>query len=198
MFRIETMGGIRAMGVAVWAVWTFAAPVSARADIIDQSTEVRKVRLADAPSQIRRDLIGIFAECGTPANIVQSTVLVEVGPFGGVGRSDYSFSFTKSDFPRPWNSAEFPLGGRCTGNYEWFTLWMHLSGDTYKQFVMVGDSLVSRRGHFIVFDVGCNGTPWWSRGHFVVWDPKRAAFTAISKCMSKEAAPAWMKAHGYQ
>jgi hypothetical protein len=172
-------------------------PSGGRADIIDPTTELGRLSYFEAPRQIQRDLLTVFAECGTSAEIVTSTAIVEAGPFGGRGRRDFKFSFSQDDWPRKWNPAEYPLHGRCEGNYLWFILWMHLNGDRYKELITVGDTLVSRRGRYILFDVGCNAVPWWSRGRFVTWKPKRQSFVAISKCMNLDDAKSWITAHRY-
>lgn len=169
----------------------------AKGDIIDESTAPKKVYFGQAPAQVRRDLLSIFAECGTSPEIVRSTAIVEQGPYGGPGRRDFKFAFTKADWPRKWNSVEYPSHGRCTGNYEWLVLWMSLPNGNYKELVLVGDSLIAKRERYLIFDVGCGEGPWWSSGHFASWNTTRQAFVPVTKCMKKGSAAAWITAHGY-
>ncbi|MGA0603104.1 hypothetical protein ACO2Q3_20520 [Caulobacter sp. KR2-114] len=154
---------------------------------------------AAAPAQVRKDLMKIFAECGTRPEVVRSTARLETAPVGGPGRKDYLFSFGKDDWPREFKSEEYPAGGRCNSNYSWTVLWMDLGGGRFQQRVLADGAVVAKGGRYLVVESGCKATaegPPASYAWVLAWNARHHTFEPQTRCETLDEATQWLKAQG--
>jgi hypothetical protein len=177
---------------ALWATFVEALPPVASAP-----SPMRTIPFAQAPRQVRDDLLRVMASCGAPAARVRAHATFDVGPLGGPGRRDYFFE-----------AAPGAGDGRvsiCTGNFTWQVIWLHLSGDRYMKVLRTNNLIFVGPKRSLLFDADVESncaapraSGWSDNGRFWAWKPRAARYEPVTRCMLREDATAWAKARGYR
>jgi hypothetical protein len=182
-------------GVAATAATAEDAPIPS----------IHRVTLSQAPKIVQDDVASFFAMCDLSAKTVRAAALVDVGPIGGPGRTDYYFDTSENYWRDPIGQTTH-FDYRCATTRIYSMLWMQTKSGKYRYIPLSSAFLYFKSSHLLIstptphFERKNNcarADAWWDCVRLLAWDSKAAAFHRITGNMTLDESDVWVKAHGY-